>query len=158
MFWADHMAYGILVPDQGWNLWPPAVGVLGLSQWPAMKVPRKDFYQKNSGLFNVCVCSLTQSCPTLCGPMDCSPPGSSVHGIFQARILEWIATAHSRNLPNPVIEPASLASPDLESGFFTTSATWEAQSLFNGHALMYLTLEYTVLESKNYLKGLESEL
>ena len=62
------------------------------------------------------------------------------------------------NLPNPVIEPASLASPDLEGGFFTTSATWEAQSLFNGHALMYLTLEYTVLESKNYLKGLESEL
>ena len=54
------------------------------------------------------------------------------------------------NLPNPVIEPASLASPDLEGGFFTTSATWEAQSLFNGHALIYLTLEYTVLESKNY--------
>ena len=32
-----------------------------------------------------------QSCPTLCDPMDCSPPGSSVHGIFQARVLEWIA-------------------------------------------------------------------
>ena len=32
-----------------------------------------------------------QSCPTLCDPMDCSPPGSSVHGIFQARILEWVA-------------------------------------------------------------------
>ena len=32
-----------------------------------------------------------QSCPTLCDSMDCSPPGSSVHGIFQARILKWIA-------------------------------------------------------------------
>ena len=32
---------------------------------------------------------VTQSCPTLCDPMDCSPPGSSVHGIFQARVLEW---------------------------------------------------------------------
>ena len=31
-----------------------------------------------------------QSCPTLCNPMDCSPPGSSVHGILQARILEWV--------------------------------------------------------------------
>ena len=34
---------------------------------------------------------VTQLCPTLCDPMDCSPPGSSVHGIFQARILEWVA-------------------------------------------------------------------
>ena len=36
-----------------------------------------------------------QSCPTLCDPMDCSPPGSSVRGIFQARILEWGAIAFS---------------------------------------------------------------
>ena len=34
---------------------------------------------------------VTQSCPTLCDPMDCSLPGSSVHGILQARILEWVA-------------------------------------------------------------------
>ena len=34
---------------------------------------------------------VAQSCPTLCDPMDCSMPGSSVHGIFQARILEWVA-------------------------------------------------------------------
>ena len=38
---------------------------------------------------------VTQSCPTLCDPMDCSPPGSSVHGIFQARVLEWGAIAFS---------------------------------------------------------------
>ena len=37
-----------------------------------------------------------QSCPTLCDPVDCSPPGSSVHGIFQARILEWVAISSSR--------------------------------------------------------------
>ena len=40
---------------------------------------------------------LLQSCPTLCNPMDCSLPGSSVHGIFQARILEWGAIAFSVN-------------------------------------------------------------
>ena len=34
---------------------------------------------------------VAQSCPTLCNPMDCGPPGSSVHGILQARILEWVA-------------------------------------------------------------------
>ena len=40
----------------------------------------------------VCVCVLVaQSCLTLCDPMDCSLPGSSVHGILQARILEWVA-------------------------------------------------------------------
>ena len=38
-----------------------------------------------------------QLCPTLCDPMDCSPPGSSVHGIFQARVLEWGAIAFSRD-------------------------------------------------------------
>ena len=44
-----------------------------------------------------CVCMLVaQLCPTLCDPMDCSPPGSSVHGILQARILEWIAIPFSR--------------------------------------------------------------
>ena len=44
----------------------------------------------------VCVCTLVaQLCPTLCDPMDCSPPGSSVHGILQARILEWVAISFS---------------------------------------------------------------
>ena len=37
---------------------------------------------------------VTQLCPTLCDPIDCSPPGSSVHGIFQARILEWVAISY----------------------------------------------------------------
>ena len=41
-------------------------------------------------------CLLPQSCPTLCDPVDYSPPGSSVHGIFQARILEWVAISYSR--------------------------------------------------------------
>ena len=39
---------------------------------------------------------VSQSCPTLCDPMDCSPPGSSIHGILQARILEWVAISFSR--------------------------------------------------------------
>ena len=39
---------------------------------------------------------VAQSCPTLCDPMDCSPPGSSIHGILQARTLEWVAISFSR--------------------------------------------------------------
>ena len=42
-----------------------------------------------------CMSSGAQSCPTLCHPMDCSPPGSSVHGIFPAGILEWVAISSS---------------------------------------------------------------
>ena len=44
----------------------------------------------------MCVCEVAQSCPTLCDPMDCSPPGSSVYGILQARILQWVAMPSSR--------------------------------------------------------------
>ena len=62
-------------------------------------------------------------CLTLCSPVDYSPPGSSVHGILQARILEWVARS-SRDLPNPGIEPASFTSPALAGRFFTTSAIW----------------------------------
>ena len=48
-----------------------------------------------------CVSVRVQSCPTLCGPVDCSPPGSSVRGIFQARILEWVAIPYSRRSSQP---------------------------------------------------------
>ena len=44
---------------------------------------------------------VAQSCPTLCDPMDCSLPGSSVHGVFQARILEWVAISFSRRPSQP---------------------------------------------------------
>ena len=50
---------------------------------------------------------VAQPCPTLCDPMDCSPPGSSVHGILQARILEWVAMPSSRDLPDWGVEPVS---------------------------------------------------
>ena len=45
----------------------------------------------------------------LCDPMDCSPPGFSVHGILQARILKWVAIPFSEDLPNSEIEPGSHA-------------------------------------------------
>ena len=44
------------------------------------------------------LCSVAQSCPVVCSPMDCSPPGSSAHEIFQARILEWGAICFSRGI------------------------------------------------------------
>ena len=53
--------------------------------------------------------SLAQSHPTLCNSMDCHLPGSFVHAILQARILEWVAIPFSRDLPDPGIEPGSPA-------------------------------------------------
>ena len=58
--------------------------------------------------------------------MDCSLPGSSVHGILQVRTLEWVAISSPGDPPHPGIEPTSLRSPALAGGFFTSSTTWEA--------------------------------
>ena len=60
---------------------------------------------------------VAQSCPTLRNPMDCSLPGSSVHGIFQARILECVAISLSRGSSQPTDK---LTSPALAGRFFTT--------------------------------------
>ena len=49
---------------------------------------------------------VAQPCPTLCDPMDCSLPSSSVHGIFQAIVLEWSVIFFSGDLPDPGIEPS----------------------------------------------------
>ena len=52
---------------------------------------------------------VTKLCPTLVTPMDSSLPGSSVRGIFQARILEWVSISFFKGLPDPGIEPGSPA-------------------------------------------------
>ena len=62
---------------------------------------------------------LLQSCPILHDHKDLCPPGSSVHGISQARILEWAAMSSSRGLPGPGVQPASLTSPALAGEFFS---------------------------------------
>ena len=53
---------------------------------------------------------VAQSCPTLHDPMDCSLPGSSIHGIFQARVLEWVAIAFSRLNPLPLCKSLAISS------------------------------------------------
>ena len=74
--------------------------------------PSLGFSRKNTGVgchfFLQCMkvkseSEVAQSCPTLSDPMDCSPPGSSLHGIFQARVLEWGAIAFSHTLKEIII-------------------------------------------------------
>jgi hypothetical protein len=79
--------------------WPWGASKVGLRRW---------LY--HLFLPSVCVhAKLLQSCPTLCYPMDCSMLGSSVYGILQARILEWVAISFSGVLPSPEREPGSPA-------------------------------------------------
>ena len=68
----------------------------------------------------ICGCSVAKLCPTLCSPVDYSPPGSSAHGIFQARILEWVAVSFSWGSFQPRDEPVSPMSAALAGRFFTT--------------------------------------
>ena len=73
--------------------------------WWRTQMPRKANQSPQNEVWCVLV---TQSCLTLCIPMDCSPPGSSVCGILQARILEWVAIPFSRGSSQPRNQPGGL--------------------------------------------------
>ena len=96
-------------------------GILFFSIFKSLFKPWALFHQV------ACLCAkLLQSSLTLCDPMDCSPPGSSVRGILQARILDWLACPSPGDLPDPGIEPMVLRSPALAGRSFITSTTGEA--------------------------------
>ena len=67
-----------------------------------------------------CVRSVAQSRPTLRDPMNCSPPGSSDHEIFQAKLLDWLSFPPPGDLPDPATGLTPPGSPALVGGFFTT--------------------------------------
>ena len=74
---------------------------------------------------------LLQSCPTLCNPMDCSLPGSSVRGILQARILEWVAMSFSRGFSQPRDWTCISWGSCIAGRFFTTEPPRKPQSRYN---------------------------
>ena len=100
-----------IVPHLGPYCNPFCVLCLCFSPPPNLTSQLRDFQA-------MCVCA--QSCPTLCHPMDCSSPGSSVHGIFEARILDWVPFPSPGDHPNPGTELTSPASPVLAGRFFFT--------------------------------------
>jgi len=78
---------------------------------------------------------VAQSCPTLHDPMDFSLPGSSIHGIFQARVLEWVAIAFS---PNNIRSLLFSLSPSLGLHGFELQSEWERLSLIQCYGLNYV--------------------
>ena len=87
----DHVAFLLAQAAVGWARELPTVPVTLTVKYDVSAVTRRckqsHFLEAN----DCCCCLVTQSCQTVCNPLDCSPPGSSVHGILQARILEWVA-------------------------------------------------------------------
>ena len=82
---------------------------------------------------------VAQSCPTLCDPMDCSPPGSSVHGILQARILEQVAIPFSRGSSR--LRDGTQVS-GIAGRFFIVWATNAIQSVLISYLLLYSNMTY----------------
>ena len=76
----------------------------------------KSLINQTSNILCVCTRMLSHSVVSLCNPMNCSPQGSSIHGIFQARILPFPTPG---DLPDPGIKPTSLAFPTLAGGLCT---------------------------------------
>ena len=94
--------------------------------WPDSEIYQYVALTKILWCMCMCACSVAESCLTLCNLMDCSLPGSSVHGISQARILEWVTMPSSRGSSWP--RDKTLVSC-IAGGFFITNATWEAPFL-----------------------------
>ena len=92
-----------------------------------------------------------QSCPTLCNPIDSSLLGSSVHGILQGRILEWVALPSSKGSSWPRNGTQSLVSPALASQLFINSATWEATyvSIIYVYMHTHTVKYYLAIKNKN---------
>ena len=96
---------------------------------------------------------VTQSCPTLCDPMDCSLPGSSVRGILQARVLKWVAISFSRRSSQPSDRPPfininyasfPIMSPDICPRMELLDHTVSLFLVFQGNYILFSTVAVPV--------------
>ena len=92
-----------------------------------------------------------QSCLTVCDPMDCSPPGSSVHRTLQARILEWVVIFSSRGSSHPSIKPMSPMSPALACGFFTIELCGKTPDYRDTKFIKVIRLKNVSQNSRSYI-------
>ena len=117
---------------------PPSPALLGAEAGPCCCPPECPYFPASWEMLRFNLASstniiirylVTQSCPTDCDTLDCSPPGFSVHGILQARILKWDAISYSRwssqSRDQTSVSCVSVY-PAVAGRFFTTSTTWEA--------------------------------
>ena len=141
--------------DQYWmNAWP-IIRWLRITIDSAIKYVQmfsSDDLLVNSGWFaifyfsvvtslNTCVhVQLLQSCPSLCDPLDCNPPGFSVHGILQARILEWVVMPSSRRSSQP---------RDITQMSFIAGRFFIRKATYNKLVTIVLMSEYLVYQTRS---------
>ena len=104
-------------------------------------------FSASFSLYHCCFCLVIQSCPSLCDPMDCSPPGSSAHGISQARTLEWVAISFSRGSSQPRDQTLCLL---LDRQILCHWATWEAPFLFITMSTLFYSKKAITVMCVNY--------
>ena len=101
---------------------------------------------------------LIQSCLTLCNPMDCSPPGSSVCGILWERILEWVAIPYSRDSPAPQTKPMVPVAPALQADSSPLSHWGSPKAVQPGATVFRLQIQnslyFIIQKSLNFVKFL----
>ena len=110
--------------ELNWGSWSLTQTLRKMRNWSVYKVA--------PSLEGCELCLVAQSCPTLCDPMDSNLPGSAVHGILQAKIVEWVAISFSRGFSQPRDQTQVSR---IAGGFFTVWATREA--LFRGQVSHY---------------------
>ena len=123
---------------------------LHLGTWPSFSVKRLPSTGPSC-------CLVTQSHPTLCHPMDCNLPGSSLHGISQARILEWVVISYSRGFfPNGNWTLVSLVSC-IVGRFFTTEPSRKPHPLgLSAYQFLCLKSPYLPCPVRHTKEGLEN--
>ena len=133
LFWIIHLNLYLIILDN----WKLHLIVLRIIKFLHFWLWIIQFYNKNKlnlqwSLQLLWVYLVAQLCPTLCNPMDYSPPDSSVHGIFKARILEWVAMPSSRESfqPRDGIQVSRIA-----GGFFTIWATRKNQEYWRRYPI-----------------------
>ena len=110
----------------------------------AVKILPKDKEYKTSIAFTCMHAKLLQLCPTLCDRMDCSPPCSSVHGILQARILEWVTKPTSRGSSQPKDQNciSSVSSIGRRAGSLPLAPPGEASQVSHITTISFLVYVY----------------
>ena len=86
---------------------PPSLGFSRQEHWSGLPFPSPMHEVKSES-------EVAQSCPTLRDPMDCSLPDSSIHGIFQARVLEWVAIAFSGHIYSTILKIDNQKGPTIQ--------------------------------------------
>ena len=102
--WAQLSDFTITILYWCFSFWLTSLCIIGFSFIHLIRTDSNVFFLRFFSIIGYMIREVAQSCPTLCNPMDCSLPGSSVHGIFQARVLEWVAISFSVRWLNTNIE------------------------------------------------------